>query len=105
MQTEDNRLEEQFINILTDLIDDHEWLDSVLKQNKSSVVPQQESSKTIIDHSLQDVANRLVERVKNVESAEIDLEETIYVSTDSLNDLSLQAYPYNKLDRKKSNDE
>ncbi len=93
IQTETDQLEKEFLDILSELIDDPVWLDTALNQNNSYRADDQLANQSINDrgpintgHSAdpQDIANRL------------DLEETIIVSTDVSSDLSLQAYPYQK---------
>lgn len=101
---ETDQLEKEFLDILSELIDDPVWLDTALNQNNSYRASDQLANQSINDRSPtntkhsadpQDIANRLVQGV-NVEATETDLEETIIVSTDVSSDLSLQTYPYQK---------
>lgn len=112
-QIETDRLEEEFLTILSDLIDDPTWLDMALNQNNSYQVGDQLTNRSKNGLSLtnfqhladpQGAANRVVRHVNDAEITETDLEDTIIVPADVVtdissrvsSDLSLQAYPYQK---------
>lgn len=92
-QVDNDQVEKELLKILSELIDDRIWLDSVLKQN--NLYPS-DIDKTLLDNitldGSQEVANRLIQSAGDVAYTEADLEETIIVSSD----LSLQTYPYQK---------
>ncbi len=124
-QTETDPLEEEFLNILSDLIDDPIWLEMVLNQNNAHQAGAQLANQSINGRSLtnfehladlQGSANKLAQPANNAQTTQTDLEDTMIistnvstdvsaaVSTDAPNwvssDLSLQAYPYPKSTQK-----